>query len=192
MTDCKELISTYAKPLENIENRHIQKMFMDISHLNLKLEHVPGIKNCTADFRSRRPRDSFEAVCEQEVPIKLRLGVRTVRAERMMLNTFDPRIKKLAEVGHGDPSYRMMIHHVEQQTESKHLEENSELKKIGVIMRELGLFECENGRKLVVRNSQEILIPQMARKEILLELHSTHMSTEGMKKLARRKFGGPR
>ena len=58
-------------------------------------------------------------------------------------------------------------------------------------MRELGLFECENGRKLVVRNSQEILIPQMARKEMLLELHSTHMSTEGMKKLARRKFWWP-
>ena len=50
ITDCKEMISTYAKPLENIENRLIQKMFMDISHLNLKLEHVPGIKNCTAYF----------------------------------------------------------------------------------------------------------------------------------------------
>ena len=113
VTECKELISTYAKPLETIENRHIQKMFMDISHLNLKLEHVPGIKNYTADFRSRRPRDSFEAVCEQEVPIKLRLGVRIVRAKRMILNTIYPRIEKLAGVGHSDPSYRMMIHHVE-------------------------------------------------------------------------------
>ena len=53
ITDCKEMISTYAKPLENIENRRIQKMFMDIAHLNLKLEHVPGIQNFTADFRSR-------------------------------------------------------------------------------------------------------------------------------------------
>ena len=88
-----------------------------------------------------------------------------------MLNTIDPRIEKLAEVGHGDPSYRMMIHHVDQQTESKYSEENSELKRIGVIMRELGLLECKNGRKLVVRNGQEILIPQMARKEMLCELH---------------------
>ena len=191
LTDCKEMISTYAKPLENIENRRIQKMFMDISHLNLKLEHVPGIKNCTADFRSRRPRDSFEAVCEQDVPIKLRLGVRTVRAQRMMLNTIDPRIGKLAEVGHEDTDYRMMIHHVEQQTENRNLEENSELKKIGVIMRELGLYECENGRKLVIRNSQEILIPKMARKEMLWELHSTHMSVQGMKRLARKKFWWP-
>ena len=88
-----------------------------------------------------------------------------MKAERMMLNTIDPRIEKLAEEGRSEPSYRMMIHHVEQQTEHKHLEDNSELKKIGLIMRELGIFECENGRKLVIKNSQEILIPQMARKQ---------------------------
>ena len=69
------MTSTYAKPLENIENRRIQKMFMENSHLNLKLEHVPGIKNCTADFRSRRPRDSFEAVCERVLsPNQIEVG----------------------------------------------------------------------------------------------------------------------
>ena len=58
-------------------------------------------------------------------------------------------------------------------------------------MRELGLYECENGRKLVVRNSQKILIPKLARKEMLGELHSTHMSVQGMKRLARKKFWWP-
>ena len=52
MTDCKEMISTYAKPLESIENIRVQKMLMDVAHLNLKIVHIPGIKNCTADFRS--------------------------------------------------------------------------------------------------------------------------------------------
>ena len=99
------------------------------NHYLRSCPEVLVITDCK-EMISRRPRDSFEAVCEQEVPIKLRLGVRTVRAERMMLNTIDPRIEKLAEVGHGDPSYRMMIHHLEQQTESRNLEENSELKKI--------------------------------------------------------------
>ena len=80
---------------------------------------------------------------------------------------------------------------MENQTEHKHLEDNSELKKIGVIIRELGIFECESGLKLVIRNGQEIFIPQMARKEMILEIHSTHMSTEGMKKLARKKFWWP-
>ena len=50
MTDCREMISTHAKPLETIENRRVQKMLMDIAHLNLKIVHIPGIKNCTTDF----------------------------------------------------------------------------------------------------------------------------------------------
>ena len=55
MTDCREIISTHAKQLETIENRRVQKMLMDIAHLNLKIVHIPGIKNCTADFRSHHP-----------------------------------------------------------------------------------------------------------------------------------------
>ena len=125
------------------------------------------------------------------MPIKLRLVVRTVRAERMMLATIDPRIESLAEVGDSDPNYKMLVHHVENQTESKHLEDNSELKKVGVVMKDLGIFECESGLKLVVRNGQEIFIPQKARGEMMMELHSTHMSVEGMKKLARKKFWWP-
>ena len=49
-------------------------MFLDICHLNLRFEHIAGIKNCTVDFRSRRPRDSYEAISEEEIPVKLKLG----------------------------------------------------------------------------------------------------------------------
>ena len=143
------------------------------------------------DFGSRCQRDSFEAVSEEEVPVKLRLGVRTVRAERMKIDLIDPRVEKLAEVGHTDPTYQLMVYHTEQQTDNKFLEEKSELKKAGVVRKELGLFQCQNGRKLVVRNSKEIVIPQQARKEMLMELHSTHMSSDGMKRLARGKFYWP-
>ena len=106
----------------------------------------------------------------------------------MKIDMIDPRVEKLAEVGQADPSYQMMIYHTEHQTDNKFLEENSELKKVGVVRKELGLFECQNGARLVVRNSQEIVIPQQARKEIMMELYSTHMSSDGMKRLARWKF----
>ena len=77
----------------------------------------------------------------------------------MMLATIDPRIESLAEVGDSDPNYKMLVHHVENQTESKHLEDNSELKKVGVVMKDLGIFECESGLKLVVRNGQDSCKP---------------------------------
>merc|ERR1711888_336264 len=52
LTDCKSLGSTHAKPLENIANRRIQKMMLDMAHVNLTFKHVSGIKNCATDFRS--------------------------------------------------------------------------------------------------------------------------------------------
>ena len=88
-------------------------MFLDICHLNLRFEHVAGIKNCTADFRSRRPRDSYEAISEEEIPVKLRLGIRTVRAEKMKIDMIDPRVEKLAEVGLADNKYQLMVYHTE-------------------------------------------------------------------------------
>ena len=58
VTDCKTLGSAYAKPLEEISNRRVQKMFMDVSHVNLVFKHIPGVLNSTTDYRSRHPRDS--------------------------------------------------------------------------------------------------------------------------------------
>ena len=75
-------------------------------------------------------------------------------------------------MGLADPSYQRIVYHTENETDDKFLEEDSELKKAGVVRKHLGIFQCQNG----------------ARKEILTELHSTHMSSEGMKRLARGKF----
>ena len=57
-------------------------------------------------------------------------------------------------------------------------------------MQHIGHFETEEG-PLIVRDSSNILIPQEARKDILRELHSTHLSTEYMKALARGRFFWP-
>ena len=85
ITDCKQLEATHAKPLESIKNKRVQKMLLDVAHLNLKFEHIKGIKNCTVDFRSRKPHDSFEAISEDDIPVKLRLGVRTVKSQELQL-----------------------------------------------------------------------------------------------------------
>ena len=46
----------------------------------------------------------------------------------------------------------------------------------------------ENGFSLIVKNEEEVLIPKGDRQAILEELHSTHLSSQGMKKLARGKI----
>ena len=167
VTDCREMISTYQKPLENIKNRRVQKMFLDICHLNLRFEHIQGIKNGSVDFRSRRPRDSYEAVSEEDIPVRLRLGIRTVRAEKLNIEPIDPRVEKMAELGLADSKYQRMLYHTENRTEDKFLEEDSELRKAGIIRKHLSIFQCSNGAKLLVRNSEEVVVPEQARQSIL-------------------------
>ena len=81
----------------------------------------------------------------------------------MKIETIDPRVEKLAEVGLADSKYQMMVYHTENRTDDKFLEEDSELKKAGVVRKHLGIFQCQNGAKLLVRNSQEVVIPQHSR-----------------------------
>ena len=135
-------------------------MLLDISHLNLTFEFIRGIKNATSDFRSRKPRDSWEAFSEEDVPIKLRLGIRTVKAQKLQIEPIDPRIERVAELGRTDAKYQQMLHHTEQETEDKYLEDESDLKKMGSGRKHLGIYVCKNGSKLLVKNSEEIIIPE--------------------------------
>ena len=109
LTDCKTLGSTHAKPLENIVNKRVQKMFLDIQHINLKFQHIEGIKNCVADFRSRHPRSVWEASTEDDSDVSLRLGVRTVKAQEKNLEPVDHRLEKMADNALLDKDYQMMI-----------------------------------------------------------------------------------
>ena len=111
-----------------------------------------------------------------------------MKAQKLQIEPIDPRVERLAEVGRADTKYQCMIFHTEQGTKDKYVENDSELKKKGSIIKHLGVFQCRNGAKLLVRNSEEVIIPEQARREVLMELHSTHLCSDGMKRLARGKF----
>ena len=116
------------------------------------------------------------------------MGIRTVKAQKLQIEAIDPRIEKVAELARTDAKYQQMLHHTEQETEDKYLEEESDLKKMGTGRKHLGIYVDKNGNKLLVKNSEEIIIPELAREEVLQELHATHLSSDGMKRLARGKF----
>ena len=109
----------------------------------------------------------------------------------MQIDMIDPRMEKLAEVGLADSKYQLMIYHTEHETKDKYVEKDSELKKKGSVRKHLGIFQCKSGAKLLVRNSEEVVIPQQARKEVLTELHSTHLCSDGMKRLQEENSTGP-
>ena len=89
-----------------------------------------------------------------------------------------------------DTNYQRMISHLRKAFSLNQIEEDCELRQLRGDIQHIGLFETEEG-PLIVRDSSCVLIPQDARKDILKELHSTHLSTEYMKALARGRFFWP-
>ena len=72
-------------------------------------------------------------------------------------------MERLAELGRTDTKYQRMIFHTEEGTDDKYIEKDSELSKNGSERKHLGIFTCKNGDKLLVRNSEEVIIPEKAR-----------------------------
>ena len=180
--------STYAKPLDEISNQRIQKMFLDVSHVNLVFKHVPGILNSTTDYRSRHPRDSWEATGEEDSQMRLRLGVRSIRAQEIDLEPVDVRLERLAERAKNDPDYQRMVKYLDEGTPVEEMDKDSELYLMEGERQFMGTFKCSNGYSLIVKNMEEVLIPKEAREAVLEEMHSTHLGIQGMKKLARGKM----
>ena len=95
----------------------------------------------------------------------------------------------MAEVAMNDSKYQRMLFHTENATPDKYIEKDCDLHhKNSSERRNLSIFTCSNGYKLLIRNSEEIVVPECARAEVLKELHSTHLCSDGMKRLARGKM----
>ena len=160
-------------------------MFMDVSHVNLVFKHIPGVLNSTTDYRSRHPRDSWEATGEEDTQMRIRLGVRSVRAEAVDLHPVDIRLEKMAERAGEDQEYQKMIRYLEEGTPAEEMDKSSEIFTMNGERQYLGTVKLANGFKLIVKNESEVLVPEGDREAILEELHSTHLSSQGMKKLTR-------
>ena len=86
----------------------------------------------------------------------------------------DPLVERLAEIGGQDFYYINLLQNVENRTEFKHLPEDSELRLIRDSLPRLGIVELDSGKRLVVRDRTEVLIPKCGRKEVIKTLHLTH------------------
>ena len=152
MTDCKTLGSAYAKPLEEISNRRVQKMFLDVSNVNLVFKHIPGVLNSTTDYRSRHPRDSWEATGEEDSQMRIRLGVRSVKAQEIDLEPVDVRLERMAERAKNDNDYQKMIKYLEEGTPVEEMDKNNELYLMEGERQFMGTFRCSNGYSLGIKN----------------------------------------
>ena len=189
-TDAKGLKGLYEGELGKIANSRLQGMMEKLMPYNLNFFHVPGKENEVADFVSRYPRSELKG---EEFPI-FRPSVchRSRRVQEKHFNIRDPEADRLAQVANDDMDYKRMVDHITNRTPTAEIEADCELKKVEESISDLCNCRIEEGNNLILKNGQEILIPQIERESMLDRLHATHLETEGMKRLCRRKFWWPK
>ena len=141
-----------------------------------------------ADYGSRSPISEGNHRDYRISNNDLGLKIKTDKVRR--LNVKDYSLVKLAKLGKHDANYQRMISHLRKASSLSEIEEDCELRQLRGDIQHIGLVETEEG-PLIVRDSSCVLIPEEARKDILKELHSTHLSTDYMKALARGRFFWP-
>ena len=152
---------------------------------NFEVIYKPGKEMVVADFGSRSP--CLEEAHEDFISRNNEIGI-TVKSLRVrQLDVADPKLGQLAAIGAEDPEYQMMIDHIEIGIQENLLENNSELRLIKGDFTKLGLQTFSRG-KLIVKDGCNLMIPSQARKCILKELHSTHLSPQMMKNIYRGRF----
>ena len=189
-TDAKGLKGLYEGELGKIANSRLQNMMEKLMGFNISFIHVPGKDNEIADYGSRYPRSSLLG---EEFPI-LRPSIchRSRRVQEKQFDARDPEADRIAMLAADDADYQLMVTQIADRTPWEDIDPNSELRKIGGTIRELSIYRNEEGHDLILKDGREILIPASDRANMMEKLHSTHLETEGMKRLCRGKFWWPK
>lgn len=134
----------------------------------------PGVANKICDCLSRLCRavtktHHYPLPTPRLLPMSKRASVHAKQLE-----TQDPLVADLAVAGAACPAYIAMLNDIENRTPAKELQEDSELRNISGLLKELGTVVMPDGTRLIVRDGTEILVPVGERQRILETLHLTH------------------
>ena len=118
-SDCNGLLDMLQKPLRDIENKRLQRIFIRAHNYNFVPHHVPAERNEIADCLSRlcvvisRTEHTLDDNI-QLLPMSKRAAV-----YKKELEIKDPLVERLAEIGRRDFDYVNMLQNVENKTEFK-------------------------------------------------------------------------
>ena len=164
------------KPIADIQNRRHQKILTRLQNHNFEGHHIPGIDNKIADALSRLCRNvvsthHYSQTMPRILPTSKKASIRAKQLEIM-----DPLVVELAQIGAGEPEYVAMCSDVEHRVHPKDLHPDSELKIIEGCLAHIGVTTLPDGKRLLVKNECEVLVPKSERNRLLNMIHLDHMS----------------
>merc|ERR1711895_125988 len=181
-TDANAMEGIFQKNLGDIENKRIQRMVGKLMPFNFRFHHIPGKSNKIADCFSRLTRQIRKTEhFELGDPILADHSMIRKIAVKLEIEVDDPWVEKLATSASSDFDYKVMIQHLEVQTEHKQIPNDCEMADMGSYYDRLSVVTLKNGMCLILRDNKDILVPQNEREEMLGMAHAhNHCGPEGM------------
>ena len=105
--DFATLVNVTKKDFSEISNTHLLRLLEKISTYNLEFHHIPGCRNSISDYLSKYPC-GLQPIDDvpSDTPFVSNRSLRTVESG---IETKDPTVAHLAEVGESDPGYCELI-----------------------------------------------------------------------------------
>ena len=179
-TDHKPLVDIWEKPLICAPQR-LQRLFLLLQGYNMKLQYRPGPEMTLSDTLSRLPNMENKSTIQLDARVD---GVCVQERELdalpiTLLNFTQERLNKIQKETAEDPKLNILTQTILQGWPE-------DIKQCNQDIREYFNFrEClaiENG---IIFKGRQVIIPEISRKDILKQLHTSHQGINKTQMLAR-------
>ena len=173
-SDCSGMLDLMEKPIADVRNPKHQRILTRLQLYNFEKIHIPGLQNKVCDALSRLCQNVMRTHHAPSEPPRLLPMSKRAHWHKKQLEVEDPLVMELAQAGSVDSSYVSMCNDIENNTSAKDLPENSELRSVAGMLQDLGVVTMSDGSRIIVRDSQEVFVPEKERDRMLRTLHITH------------------
>ena len=173
-SDCSGMLDLMEKPIADVRNPKHQRILTRLQLYNFEKIHIPGLQNKVCDALSRLCQNVMRTHHAPSEPPRLLPMSKRAHWHKKQLEVEDPLVMELAQAGSVDSSYVSMCNDIENNTAAKDLPENSELRSVAGMLQDLGVVTMSDGSRIIVRDSQEVFVPEKERDRMLRTLHITH------------------
>jgi hypothetical protein len=189
VTDHKPLVGIFAKDINEIRNPRLQRMRMRIMQYSFDIEWKAGKTHLIADALSRAPvfkvdaeagsdAGQWEEVCRRAVTI-------IARDKGGIL------CNDLLDEAARDREYMQMVHEVRRIESFDKLSPSSPARQLKHVWGRISFQGNPDGAALMMVDGLRVVIPEAARKKVVMALHKGHCGMEKTKQQARQLFWWP-
>ena len=153
--DNATIVGMFKKDFTEIKNPRISKLFEDISHFNVKLQHTSGKENVISDTLSRTTKKNEDDIPDVDAPEPGETVRRVTRSTRQSEKIRDflgytPRdITIIAEQGKECPRYQRIIEELESKKKMSEIKKDSPSRELKSEWGNATVKFLEDGDKIV-------------------------------------------